>query len=120
MAFKVQAELADAGDSLFYTQAFREHLEAHINILRRTNPRRIDVPPESVYQFEGNLFGYLASRGESHDIHHLIMRMNDYHNPYEFGRKQLERVTPTNGIILLGPDSTLLGHIRTLYLGKQK
>ena len=120
MAFKVQASFADPGDVLFYTQDFREHLEAHLNIFRHTNAKKIHVSPELVYQFEGNLFGYLASRGESHDLHHLIMRMNDFHNPYEFGRKQLERVTPISGVILLCPDTNLLGKIRTLYLGKQK
>jgi hypothetical protein len=120
MAFKVLASIADPGDKLFYTQAFREHLEAHLNVLRFTNPRRIDVPPELVYQFEGNLFGLLASKGEPHDQHYIIMRMNDFHNSFEFGRKDLERAAPINGVVLLAPDTNLLARIRTLYLSKQK
>lgn len=120
MAFKVLASLADSGDSVYYTPAFREQLETHLNIFKNTNPRRIQVEANELWQFEGNLFGYLAARGESHDIHWIIMRMNGFHNPNEFGRKVAELAAPVAGMTLLLPDGGLLESIRTLYLNKQK
>lgn len=120
MAFKVTESFADPGDPIYYLQAFRDQIESHLNILRFTNPKQHHAEANSLYQFEGNLFGYLASIGQSHDIHWIIMRMNGMHNPNEFGRKRLELATPTAGQVLLFPDSGLLESIRTLYLGKKE
>jgi hypothetical protein len=120
MAFKVQASFADPGDPTLYLQGFRDQIETHLNILKFTNPQSHYVQPDALWQFEGNLYGYLASIGQSHDIHWIIMRMNGMHNPHEFGRKPLERATPTPGMTLLFPDASLVSNIRTLYLSKKE
>lgn len=119
MAFTVRSAIAPAGDALYYTDGFRNHLESYLNILKMINVRRDTVPPALVHQFEGNLYGYLAYKGERHELFWIIMRLSGFHNPHEFGRKQLERANPTMGVELLYPDLNLIGNIRTLYLGKK-
>lgn len=120
MAFTVVDSIAQAGDPIYYESTFRDHLESHLNILRLLNPTRITVPPDAVHQFEGNLFGYLASIGQPAQYHWIIMRVNGYYNPHEFGREVKEIARPIDGIELLFPDPDLLGRIRSLYLSIKK
>lgn len=120
MAFKVLSAIADGGDSVYYDQAFRNHLESHLNILRFTNPSTLNVKANELWQFEGNLFGYLSLKNVSPEIHWVVLRVNNMHNPNEFGRKPREIAMPRDGDVLLIPDQGLLDSIRTLYLGKKE
>ena len=120
MVFTVRSAITDPGDATYYTPEFRGHVEAHLNLFRHTNPTPHQVTADNLYQFEGNLFGYLASVGISPDRHWLIMRMNEFHNPNEFGRVPLEYAKPVEGMTLLLPSDDLLSRLRTLFLNKQK
>jgi hypothetical protein len=120
MAFKVLSAVGDGGDSVYYEQAFRTHIESHLNILRFTNPRTLNVKSNELWQFEGNLYGYLSLKDVPPEIHWVIMRVNNMHNPNEFGRKVPEYAMPRDGDVLLIPDQGLLDSIRSLYLGKKE
>lgn len=120
MSFTVVSSIVASGDSIYYESSFRNHLESHLNLLKVLNPTRTTVPPEAVHQFEGNLFGYLASIGQPAQYHWVIMRVNGYHNPHEFGRETIEVAKPTTGVELLFPDADLLARIRGLYLSIKK
>lgn len=120
MAFTVVSSIAEAGDPIYYEAAFRNHLESHLNVLRMFNPTRVTASPDAVHQFEGNFFGYLASIGQPAQYHWVIMRVNNYHNPHEFGREVQEIAKPIEGIELLFPDTDLLAKIRSLYLSIKK
>lgn len=120
MAFTVVSSIVTPGDRIYYESSFRNHLESHINLLKVLSPAVNTVPPDALHQFEGNLYGYLSSIGQPTQYHWVIMRMNGYHNPHEFGREIPEIASPVEGLELVFPNPDLLARIRSLYLNIKK
>lgn len=120
MAFTFQELLADPGDSLYYDEAFRDDIEAHLVILRRYNVDKRTVPPSLIYKYEGDFYGYLTEIGVPTEYHWIYLRVNHMAHPREFGEKMRDPQNRNVTFDMIVPDTNAISGIRTLFLTKKR
>lgn len=69
-----------------------------------------------LYQFEGNFYGYLMSRGVPPEYHWIYLRVNRMHSPEEFGRNRNANALKNPTFYLVEPSLDAIGAILMLYL----
>lgn len=116
MAFTVVADIAEAGDALYYDPGFRAHVESCLYVLRSQNAKTDIVEANLVHQFEGNFYGYLISIGVGLHLHHLYLRVNGMHSPEEFGRVRNDNRSKDPTVRLIRPSSDAIQAIVSFYL----
>ena len=81
----VTSLLNDDGPSSFYTDAFRNVIEEHLEVIKVSDTtNKKEITHYLSYKYENNLFGLLMELEFSKYMHWPIMRINNYHSPIEF------------------------------------
>lgn len=92
----------------FLSAGFRNNIENHLDFLRNSGKTRLEtVELIKLVKFKGDFYGYLNSLQINQDIHWIIMRVNEMHNPNEF-----DELTPQ----ILLPDISELKFLLGRYL----
>lgn len=121
MAFSINEQLKLPSNHLFYEPGFRHVLEVHLPILR-THPEvsRENITPDEVYQFEGDFYGLLNTRGVPLHEHWLILRMNHMENGSQFGSYLHDPYRKQQPFTLLRPPGVFLDRLVKRYRTKNK
>lgn len=79
--------LVDPNASLYYDSHFRQVIEDHLSTLRGSvNTRTVTIKPDVAVQNEFDFYGLLQSLAIPHQLHWIIMRLNNFHSPVEMSR----------------------------------
>jgi hypothetical protein len=121
MTFSVSTQLKLPSNHLFYEPGFRHVLEVHLPILRNhPDVQRSDVTASELYQFEGDFYGLLNTRGVPIHEHWLITRMNHMENGNQFGQTLHDPYRKAHQFTLLRPPSLFLDQLVKRYRTKNK
>lgn len=120
MAFSVSEGQLNLGDGIYYDERFRDVLETHLTLLKRSNIRTELIAADLVYQYEGNFLGLLRHKGVAVEHHWLYLRVNGFTNPVAFGR--VLNHNQSRGIVftLIHPDMNFVEQIKGLFLTAKK
>jgi hypothetical protein len=104
-------------DPTFYEPGFRHLLEVHLPLIR-ANPEtvRVDIPPDKVFQFEFDFYGYLTELGIKPHHHWLYLRCNYMFSPEEFGKEQYHEYNPKTHWELIRPSMEYVASLKKRYL----
>ena len=87
--------MVNTGESIYYDEAFRATLESHMGFLRSSDKTRtVSVVPQKADVYNGDLFGYLGEVGIPYQYHWIIMRVNAFTSPYDFGSETYTLLVP--------------------------
>lgn len=117
MPLSIHQNELPAGDSLMYDPAFRQVLEVHLPVLRTT--RYIEertIEPTLIDRYQGDFYGLLASLQIPLDQHWLIMRLNGFKSPREFGLELLNPYKKITGYSLIIHSDEYLRDLRSMFL----
>ncbi len=120
MTFSVSDSMVKLGDDIYYEESFRNVLETHLTLLKRSNSKAELIPNDLVYQFEGNFLGLLRNRGIQQHLHWLYMRVNGFTNPNEFGAELRSSQQRAVAFYLVSPDLNFVEQIKALFLTQKK
>lgn len=120
MSFTVQDKMVPLGDNIYYDQGFRNEVENHLNLLKRSNTQKQLIEPDVVYQFEGNFYGYLRSISVPNHLHWIYLRVNGFSHPTEFGKAVSSSQGRNSLTELLLPDLNFVEQIKILHLTRKK
>jgi hypothetical protein len=84
-----------SGASVFYSDAFRQMIEDHLEYLR-THPTTIvmDVDPQVAHKGDGNLISVLQDYDIPAEHHWIFMRLNRYTSPMQYRADHLTLLAP--------------------------
>ncbi len=120
MAFTINAQMAKPGPSMFYDPRFRHILEMHMPQLRTMYAVAKPLRPEQVYQFEGDFSGFLLSEGYQQEMHWLMMRVNGFTNPRQFGAGMRRNHNPTFKPYYIEPHPNALAELQQYWITLKK
>lgn len=110
-----------AGDAVYYDPAYRRVLESHLPILRDPGFSTVEIiEADEVHQYEGDLFGLLHRRGIPAHEHWIVMRVNGFENPNQFGREMHHAYRTQRPFQLRRPDGQVLEQILKRHLTKNE
>lgn len=88
MTLSISSLQAATTNSRFLSKGFRNVIENHIEYLQEiATSTVVSVELNSMIKYQGDFYGYLNSINVNQDIHWIVMRVNEMHNPIEFGEK---------------------------------
>lgn len=86
MAFTIQTQMLKPGPTMFYDATFRHILEMHMPQLRTIYAVTKEIKAEEYYQFEGDFYGFLLSKGYTAEQFWYMLRINGMTNPIQFAK----------------------------------
>lgn len=117
MAFTVATLKRPPGDTVMYEPAFRRVLESHLQILRyHPSCQRVSIGADKIHQYEGDFYGLLGEQGIRLDHQWLLMRVNGFESPNQFGRQLNDPYKRRVEFTLVIPPEDIITDLRTLYL----
>lgn len=120
MAFTIKELALPTGDPIYYDPSFRSVIEAHLPILRTPGIVRAQaISPTRVHQFEGNFYGLLSHLKIPLQYHWIIMRINGFNSPSEFGMSVHDPYEKNQEFALMIPSEEFLRNLRMLHLSVQ-
>lgn len=94
---KINSLMFSPGADLYYDKAFRDTMEAHMEYFRSSRKTQVyDVDPQRAVVYQGDLFGFLLEIKIQPQYHWIVMRMNNFFSPYEFGPQVHSLMIPSN------------------------
>lgn len=120
MAFTVTDQRQNVGDTIYYDPGFRQVIETHLPILRRAGGIQVyTVPPEKIYQHEGDFYGLLAEMGISLQFHWIYMRVNGLESAHQFGQQLHDPYKNQFSFQLIIPSVEIIADLKNMYLTTQ-
>lgn len=97
---KVDEHMYEIGADVFYSKEFRDTLESHMDYFRKSrDTRAMDVDPQKAEVYDGDLFGFLLYAKIAPKLHWVVMRVNNFFSPTEFGPGVTSLLIPKTGDI---------------------
>ena len=97
---KVDSIMTPDGATVYYDPLFRVMLESHLTYLRGLpTTKLLTLDPNSVYTYEGDLFGLLDSLKINKIYHWIIMLINGIDSPNDIDGTLISLVIPDFGVI---------------------
>lgn len=118
MSFSLNQLMINTGDSIYFDEGFRTVLETHLVIIKKdTAARRVLVPPELAYQYQGDLYGLLGTEQFNLALGYrwLVMRVNDMYNPADYGTDWDNVYAGMHDFSLLLPSETYISTLAKKY-----
>lgn len=118
MSFSLNQMMVEMGDSIYFDEGFRIVLETHMVILRKdTATRRVLVPPELAYQYQGDLYGLLGTSqfNQAFGYRWLVMRVNGLYNPADYGLNWDNQYAGAHDFSLLLPSEEYVSQLARKY-----
>lgn len=112
-------KMAQAGDELYYDPRFRLIVETALNVLINRAAAREEVPADLYYQFEGDFYGYLTTRGIPQEHFFILLRMNGMTNPNQWGKEMRKEDAPNVTPILIRPNDNEINELVRLYMSRK-
>lgn len=108
---QIHSLMTKAGDSMWYTDGFRNVLESHLTYFRSSPELRIvPIDKHLSYKYEGDLYGLLDEIGIDKQYHYLIMMLNNYSHPADYDGNRYE---------LYLPDTKEIDMVRNIHKAKK-
>lgn len=85
MAFTIVEQMLKPGPTMFYDKTFMHILEMHLPQLRTLYAIPKDISSDEYYQFEGDFYGFLYSKGYRAEQWWFMLRVNGMTHPNQFG-----------------------------------
>lgn len=105
---KLAGKMRTSGTTTFYDEGFRRVVEDHLEYLRNNGTTKVlNVAADDAVTYEYDLYTYLLSLNFEKQVHWIIMRLNNFKTPTEFGPETTK---------LLVPDTTVLELMRRRYV----
>ena len=105
---KLAGKMRTSGTTTFYDEGFRRVVEDHLEYLRNNGTTKVlNVSADDAVTYEYDLYTYLLSLNFEKQVHWIIMRLNNFKTPTEFGPDTTK---------LLVPDTTVLELMRRRYV----
>ena len=97
---KIDERMQDPGPDVYYSKTFRDTLEAHMNWFRTHPDTSVEqVEPHQADIYDGDLFGYLIYLKIDPRYHFVVMRVNNFFSPTDFGPGVVELLVPKLGLV---------------------
>lgn len=88
------------GGAMYYDDAFRNVLEDHLTYLRGApTTQHLNVAPGDAYRFEYDLYGFLSKFAVPAQLHWVVLRLNKFTSPEEFGPDCQTVLVPDAGAV---------------------
>lgn len=121
MSFSVSNQLVDAGDSVYYEEAFMVMIESCLPYIKTHQQNKIvTVTEEDTYKFEGDFYGLLASYDVPLALRWIYLRVNGYNNSSEYHRQGVRPTTETDSRVLIFPYEPMIEELRNAYVSSQQ
>lgn len=105
---KVAEKMRTSGTTIFYDEGFRRVVEDHLEYLRNNSTTKVlNVTADDAATYEYDLYTYLLSLNIEKQFHWIVLRVNYFKTPSEFGPETTR---------LLIPDTTVLELLRRRYV----
>lgn len=85
MAFTIVGQMLKPGPTMFYDKTFMHILEMHLPQLRTIYAIEKPITADEYYQFEGDFYGFLLSKGYRAEQFWYMLRVNGMTHPMQFG-----------------------------------
>ena len=90
----------DSGPAFYYTEAWRQTVEDHIDLIRNSaNNTTQELAKNDAYRYRGDLFGLLTFMGIPPQHHYIVARINEMRNGSELTEFTTELILPSNDVI---------------------
>ena len=92
---KIHDLMTKAGDTMWYTDSFRNVLENHLTYFRSSPGLRVvTIDQHLSYKHEGDLYGLMDALQIDKQYHFLVMLMNGYSHPGDYDGNRYELYVP--------------------------
>lgn len=85
----------DSGPLFYYTEAWRQTVEDHVDLIRNaTNNTIQEIAKNDAYRYRGDLFGLLTYLGIPIQYHYVVARINGMREGSELNEFTTELIIP--------------------------
>lgn len=100
MGQRIDARAISAGDTFYYSDAFKTFVETHLTFLRdHPTTEQLVIEPETAHLYQYDLNMFLLSRGVRFNEHYLIMRVNNMSGAHQFTPETTRLLIPNEAIV---------------------
>ena len=121
MTLSIHKQQVNVGDPIYYTDAFRAMIEQHLTFLRQPDVSIAEkVDPSLIRQFDGDFYGLLQFLDIQTQYHWIVLRVNKFDNPLQFGRIVRDVYAPTHEFTLRIPNTEIIEELRSNFLQSRR
>lgn len=120
MPFTIVDQMLKPGPSMFYDPLFRHIIEMHLPQLRTIYAIQKEIKADEYYQFEGDFYGYLLSKGYRAEQFWYMLRINGLTNPLHFAKSLRDPYADGSIPMLLEPHPNAIAELQQYYITLKK